>query len=311
MKAVVYGLGEIGKIVARAAVKRGIEIVGAVDINPEIVGKKVGEVVGADIDCKVKDKLEFEGDIAFLTTGSYLDSVYPQIKECIKSGFNVVSTCETLSYPEYRYPKLAKKIDSLAREYNVTVVGTGINPGFILDTLLVVLSSTCVEVERVLAVRSSDASKRRHTFKEKIGVGLKKEEVEEKLRKGEITGHVGYAESVMLVCEAMGLKPDKVFEGQEVVEENGIVKGLKGYGCATKGDKERVRVEFHAYVGAEEFELVEIFGDNSDKWKSTGTRGDLGTAALLINLAWTIAKHPPGLVKMVDLVPYKPAFQIS
>ncbi|RLI88525.1 MAG: dihydrodipicolinate reductase [Archaeoglobales archaeon] len=314
VKAVIYGFGQIGRILAKAAYDRGIEIVGAVDVNPELIGKNIGKLLGLDVDAEVKNSLDFEGDIVFLTTGSYLDSVFPQIKKCVEKGFNVISTCETLSYPEYRYPKLAKEIDALAKENGVTVLGTGINPGFLLDTLLIVLSATSVKIERIKAVRSADALKRRTAFQKKVGVGMDVKEVKRKLESGEITGHVGYAESVMLVCEAMGLKPDDVKEGQEIVAAEGNevlagkVRGLKGYGYALKEGEEKVRIEFHAYAGAEEYEEIVIEGDNPVTWRSTGTRGDLGTAAVIVNLAEAVIDYRSGLIKMLDLIPFRPCF---
>ncbi len=154
VKAVIYGFGEIGRLLAEQALRRGIEITGVVDINPSLVGKKLSEF-GLESEAKISNKLEFDGDLVFLTTGSWLDSVYPQIEECVIKGFNVLSTCETLSYPEYRYPKLAKKIDEIAKQNNISVLGTGINPGFLLDTLLIVLSAPFTEIRKIKAIRSA------------------------------------------------------------------------------------------------------------------------------------------------------------
>ena len=99
VRAVIYGFGEIGRLLAKQALKRGIEITGVVDINPSLVGRKLSEF-GLGSDAKISNKLEFDGDLVFLTTGSWLDSVYPQIEGSVKKGFNVLSTCETLSYHE-------------------------------------------------------------------------------------------------------------------------------------------------------------------------------------------------------------------
>lgn len=298
MKVVIYGFGQIGRLLADACVKRGFEVVGAVDINPEVVGKSLRDF-GIESDAEVSDKLTFEGDLAFVTTGSYLDRVYPQIEECVKSGFNVVSTCETLAYPEYRYPEIARKIDSIARENDVTVLGTGINPGFLLDTLPIVLSAVCTEVNSIKAIRCVDALKRRTQFQKKVGVGLRLEEFE----KANLSGHVGYAESALLIAEALRVDVKEVREGQEPVVENGIVKGIKGFG-EVFGDK-KIRVEFHAYANAEEYELIEIEGDNPVTWRSSGTKGDLGTVAVLINVAKRVVEHEAGLIKMTDLIPFR------
>jgi 4-hydroxy-tetrahydrodipicolinate reductase len=217
----------------------------------------------------------------------------------------VISTCETLSYPRYRYPELAEEIDRLAVENGKTVLGTGINPGFLLDALVVFLSAPFTEVERIKAVRCIDTLKRREPFQKKVGIGLKLEDAEEKLEKGEITGHVGYAESVLLISEALNFSPDEVREGQEFVHDSGEVLGAIGYGSALKNGEEKIRIEFHAYANAEEYERIEIHGDNSIVWTSTGTKGDLGTASVAVNLAEAVVKSEAGLKTMVDLIPFR------
>jgi len=297
MRVVIYGFGQIGRELAKACVKRGFDVVGAIDVNPNLIGKRLSDF-GIKSDGFVSDKIEFEGDLAFVTTSSDLERVFPQIETCLKHGFNVISTCETLAYPEYRYPKIADRLDSIAKDHGVTVLGTGINPGFLLDTLPIVLSSVCVDVEGVKAIRKIDALKRRTQFQRKVGVGMSIEE----FRRSNLSGHVGYAESALLIAEALGIE-GKVLEGQEPIVENGKVLGIWGFG-EVRG-KRFVRIEFHAYAGAEEYELIEIIGDNGVVWKSSGIRGDLGTVAVLVNLAKTVVDHRPGLIKMTDLIPFK------
>lgn len=304
MDAAIYGFGPIGRLIAECCVKRGINVVGAVDINPELKGKKLSDF-GLQSDGMISDRLEFEGDVAFVCTGSYLDRVYPQIEDCLNKGFNVISTCETLSYPRYRYPELAEKIHTLAVDRGKTVVGTGINPGFLLDALVVFLSAPFTEVERIRAVRCIDALKRREPFRKKVGIGLSLEEARKKLEKGEITGHVGYVESMLLISEALNFLPDEVKEGQEFVHENEKVLGAIGYGSALKDGEEKIRIEFHAYANAKEYEKIEIYGDNSIVWTSTGTKGDLGTASVAVNLAEAVVRSDAGLKTMLDFVPFR------
>ncbi len=305
MDVVIYGFGPIGRLVAECCVKKGFNVKGAVDRDPSLIGKPLSEF-GIDSDGVIKKELDFRGDVTFLCTGSYLDDVYPQIVECVKRGFDVVSTCETLSYPYYRYPELSKQIDAAAKGAGKTVLGSGINPGFLLDALVITLSATFTEVNRIVAIRSIDALKRREPFRKKVGIGLDPSTAEEKLRKGEISGHVGYAESVLLISKAMGFEPDDVREGQEFVVSDGKVIGAKGFGSAVKGGEEKIRIEFHAYAGAKEYEEVTVEGDNSIRWKSTGTKGDLGTASVVVNLAEFVVDYKPGLITMADIIPFRP-----
>jgi 4-hydroxy-tetrahydrodipicolinate reductase len=125
------------------------------------------------------------------------------------------------------------------------------------------------------------------------------------LEKGELTGHVGYAESVMLVCDALDFKPDEIKERQEIVAEDDNALGLKGFGSAIKNGREVVKIEFHAYANAEEYEEILIEGDNNIRWRSSGTRGDLGTVAMLINLAEFVVSCESGLMKMSDIIPFR------
>ncbi|MEM1762142.1 MAG: dihydrodipicolinate reductase, partial [Desulfurococcaceae archaeon] len=160
----ICGFGAIGRLVLKLAVERGHEVVSVVDIDEKVVGKDAGEVAGIGrLGVNVSSSLAGleNADVVVHATGSYLDRVFDQVVSIIERGVNVVSTSETLAYPYYRYPVLAKKLDELARMYGVVVIGTGINPGFLLDTLVVTLSSAVTSVKRIRAVRSLDAAKRR------------------------------------------------------------------------------------------------------------------------------------------------------
>lgn len=328
MKVGIYGFGAIGRLIAKVALDRGYEIVGAVDINPELLGKDIGELLN------LKEKLGAivskdpsvlkNADVVFHSTGSYLDKVFDQIVVVVNMGIDVVSTCETLSYPWYRYPVLARRLDELAKMRNVVVLGTGINPGFLLDTLIITLTAPFNVVKEIRAVRSVDAAKRRLPFRKKIGVGEDPKLVEEKLRRGEITGHVGFSESVLLIADAAGINLDKVEEGQKVViaesdiESAGVRvlkgqnRGLIGYGSGYVNGKEIIRLEFHAYVAAPEYEEIKIIGkDYTITWRSSGTPGDMGTAAVLLSLAEKLASYTAGLLTMADLIPFKPNIKIS
>ena len=322
-----YGFGAIARLTARLALERGYEVAAAVDIDPRIVGRDAGEVIGLGeklgVTVSRDPSVLAQADVVIHATGSYLDRVYPQLLRVIGLRRDVVSTCETLSYPWYRYPVLARKLDERASMSGVAVLGTGINPGFLLDTLVVTLSAPFHLIRRVRAVRSVNAAKRREPFRKKIGIGMDPRIVQEKMRKGELTGHVGFAESVLLVADAAGLHPTRVIEGQDVVPaestvesagvrvEKGLNLGAKGYGAAYVGDKEVIRLEFHAYVGAEEYEEIVIEGkDYTVKWRSTGTPGDAGTASVLLHMAEAIQSYGPGLLTMVDLVPFRPRFVV-
>ncbi len=322
MRIVVYGLGPIGSLIARKAFERGYEIVGGVEVDPDKVGRSVGEVVGVKgLDAPVihdRDALDFlkrvKPDVAVISTGSYLGSVYPQIAKCIEAGVDVVSTSETLAYPWYRYPELATLIDRAAKMADVRVIGTGVNPGFIFDTLPAVMSTVCTRVERIVVKRMMDASKRRLAFQKKIGVGLPPSEFEKLMEEGILTGHVGYAESVYLLASMLGVELERVEEWQEpmvaknpvesggVKVEAGRVYGIRGGALGYSEGREFIRFEFIAAVGYEDRDEVLIEGEPTLKWVcETGISGDIATAGAVLNVLARIKHAPPGLITMKHL----------
>jgi Uncharacterized conserved protein related to dihydrodipicolinate reductase len=323
IRAVVYGVGPIGQLIARVALEKGFDVVGAIDIDPQKVGKDLGEVLGLDKTLGIKvesdaDKVlrDSNPDVVLHSTGSFFDKVYPQIMRAVRVGADVVSTCETLAWPWYRYPDLAELVDNYARNYGSTVLGAGVNPGFVFDVLPAVLSTTLTRLEKITVTRSLDASKRRYSFQKKIGLGMTPTQFREALGRGEITAHVGFAESVLLMASMMGLRLDRVEEGQEAIIadrhyetqyfriEEGQVRGVVGHGSGFIGDKEVIRVELRACVECEDFEEVRLMGEPSITWRSTGTSGDPATAAVIVNLAPRVLNARPGLVTLKDLVNY-------
>ena len=324
IRIVIYGLGPIGALIAKNVLRRrGIEVVGGVDIAPDKVNKDLGEVIGLDRqlgvgvvhdDDALSLLLKTKPHVVLHSTATYLDRIYPQIVKCIKAGANVISTSETLAYPWYRYPELATLIDEMAKKYCVRVIGTGVNPGFVFDVLPAFLSSVCVDVGGISIIRSIDASKRRYSFQKKYGLSMTLQEFREKISRGEITAHVGYAESIMLISCMLGLKIDRVIEGQEPILADkymetqyfkiqpGQVCGIRGYGVGYINNREFIRLELLAAVGRTDYDEVVIDGEPPAKWRNEyGTAGDIATAAMIINVIPRVLKASPGLLTMKDI----------
>jgi len=150
IKIVQFGVGPIGAEVVRYALrKEGIKIVGAIDTDKNKVGKDLGELtVGRNLGVRITDDADAvlsrtKPDVVLHSTGSYLEDVKPQLLKIINSGADLVSTCEELAYPFLRHPQLSRELDTRARKKGVTVLGTGVNPGFVMDTLLVTATGVC------------------------------------------------------------------------------------------------------------------------------------------------------------------------
>ncbi len=326
IRVVLYGCGVMGRKTAEAILdKESIEIVGALDIVEDIIGKDLGDLLetpkktGVMID-KDGDALfsKVGADAVILTTTSHLESVLPQIEQCVKAGLNVISTCEELSFPWKRSPELARQIDDLAKQQGVTVVGTGINPGFLMDTLPISLTGPCLSVEEIKVTRMMDSSKRRIPFQKKVGTGLTQEGFRKQIASGTITGHVGLLESINMIAsglnweleESIELPPEPILAEREIKTALGTVRpgdviGLLSIAYAKRNGKKVITLEFNANAGVEEeYDEIVIEGVPPIHQKIIGgVHGDVGTVAVTINTIPKAVKALPGLLVMKDLPP--------
>jgi len=324
VKAVLFGAGVIGCRVAKFILeKEGIELVGAIDVAPDKVGKDLGDIlgIGKRLGVVISNNADAvyrktKPDITVHTTSSFLKQVYPQIAKSLQYGVDVVSTCEELSYPYFGDPALAKKLDALAKRKKATVLGTGVNPGFVMDTLPITLTGVCQKVEHITVMRQMNAATRRIPFQKKIGAGLTVEEFREKIDKKLITGHVGLEQSMSMIADALGWKLDKVEVGtvepviaktpvqSDVIKvEPGRASGTRQTARGIMGGREVILFDFRAYIGAEEeFDSVTIDGVPPINEKiSPCTHGDFATIAMVVNSIPKVINAPPGLMTMKDL----------
>ncbi|MFQ5553490.1 MAG: dihydrodipicolinate reductase, partial [Thermoplasmata archaeon] len=202
-----FGLGPIGAALTRECLRRGYEIVGGVDVDPAKVGRDVGELIGEKaLGAKVAPDIpsavqKGDVDVVLHAATSYLWEAHPQLAEAFRVGAHVVSTCEELAYPWRSHRHFAQEIDQAAKWEDVTVLGTGANPGFVMDTLVVALASACRAVTHVQAQRVLDASRRRLPLQQKVGIGLRPREFAERAKVGAV-GHVGTYESIDMIGAA-------------------------------------------------------------------------------------------------------------
>ena len=319
-KAVQFGCGPIGCSVVRYAWQRpDIDLVGAIDIDESLIGRDLGEVAGINNKPGViisTDAVlsQVKPDVVFLTTSSYLKVIYPQVEKCIAAGANVISTCEELAYPHRKDPQLSAEIDRIARANNVTVLATGVNPGFLMDAWPLFMTGVCQQVKRVKAVRVQDASPRRGPFQKKIGAGCTLEEFEKLVAAGTLK-HVGLPESIAMIAGGLGWRLDEINESIEpvvamapvktdfVAVEPGQAAGVRQVGRGICAGEELVTLEFEAYVGApESYDAVYVTGTpNLEVVIKGGTHGDIATAAIVVNSVHRVIDAPSGLVTMKDL----------
>lgn len=324
VRAVLYGAGSIGSSIARLLLrKKGVKIVGAIDSAPHKARRDLGELIGAEEPLGVAVSSSagevfsrVKADIALHATSSFLKEVYPQLVELVRHKVNVISTCEELAYPYASNADLAEELDELAKQNDVTVLGTGINPGFLMDTLAITLTGVCQEIRHIKIERVIDAAKRRTPFQKKIGAGLTPEEFKEKMERRDITGHVGLRESIAMTADALGWNLQKIdighvepiiaegrVESDALKVESGRVAGLKQDAYGAVDGTPVITLAFKAYIGAEEeYDSVRIDGTPSIYQKITPcVHGDLGTAAIIVNSIPKVINAKPGLRTMKDL----------
>jgi len=318
IRVIQFGVGPIGAGVARVIANRpDFQFVGAIDIDPHKVGKDLGRLIGLERDLGVKvandaaKVLQKNADVVMHCTVSSLAQAEPQLAMIIQAGKNIVSTCEELAMP-WGQKAIAKRIDALAKKHKVTVLGTGINPGFMMDTLPIVLTGVCQQVKAIRVNRTVDASNRRRPLQAKIGTGMTVEEFKQKA--GKEIRHVGLTESVAMLAYALRWKLDKVEEtiapvvAQAPVKTEyfdvapGFVTGVEqsGYGYVN-GEK---KIELHLRMCVDAGESVdEVIIDGKPPIHSIvkGVHGDLSTAAVAANCVRRVVDGDPGLMTMADL----------
>ena len=322
IKVLHIGLGPIGAAVVRqVASRKGFAIVGAVDIDAAKIGRDLGDVcdAGRKLRVKVTDDIaktikSARPDVAVLCTSSSLKKVVPEFEAVLKLKVPIVSTTEELAYPVKHNRAAARRIDAMARRARVAVIGTGVNPGFTMDALPIALTAVCERVTAIDVDRVQDAGIRRLPFQQKIGAGLTREEFAERVRAGTVR-HVGLAESITMIADAMNWKLDRVTDeiqpkiadrqvsSQFLTVDAGLVCGLVQDGVGYVKGKPAIRLHMEAYLGApESFDAVRIDGHPPIFMKiAGGVHGDVATASITVNTIPKVLEAPPGLRTMRDM----------
>jgi len=321
LKYVQFGLGPIGeKIVSYAVGRENLDLAGAIDIDKKKVNRDVGELIGIEhLGVSVSDDADHvlgnsSAKVVVLSTVSTFAELEDQLLLCIKHGKNVVTSSEELAFPWAQHPDLAEKIDREAKRNNVTILATGVNPGFVMDSLPIFLTSVCQKVDSIRVERHQDASIRRLPFQKKIGAGLSLKEFEEKAS-AKIIRHVGFTESIQMIAHCMGWQLDR---SEDIVEpaiadrnvESSFIKVKKGEvaGVCQTGrgfinGKAVITLELQAYLGhpaPKDAVLIEGEPPLYSEVKG-GVNGDIATCAIVVNAMPKVLQSEPGLKTMPEI----------
>lgn len=326
IRVVIWGLGTMGTLMAKIlSEKEGIEITGAVDLNPEKAGKSLGDITGSSrhgeitVTAKADEVLERDGDLVLLATSSFIGETAEPVRQIVKSGKNVITIAEEWAFPRLTAPKTAEEIDGLAKACGVTVLGTGVNPGFVLDTLIIALTGACAGVSKISARRVNDLSPFGPTVMASQGIGLSPEEFGLGLERGVIAGHIGFEQSIHMIASSLGIRLEKITQSIEPIisrtsRKTACVSISPGQvaGCSHRAegwsDDSPVIILEHPQQVHPETENVET-GDFIHIEGTPDIRlaiqpeipGGTATAALAVNMIPHVLNAPAGLACMMDL----------
>ncbi len=325
----IWGFGAMGSGMAKMLVeKEGIEIVAICDRNKSRAGREMYEYLGVERGDRpavpfIKDVDEAfpEGccDVVLTATDSFTKEAFPRLKTCLEKKLNVISTAEEMAYPQAQNPELAAELDKIAKENGVTILGTGINPGLIMDLLVVILTGAMTRLDSVKAERINSLSPFGHTVMEEQGVGITVDEFNNGVETGRLSGHVGFAESISMIADAVGWKVDDIQTQMKPIVTD--VDRKSPHGFAAAGNVAGVNMTGQGYVGGkvlidmlhpQQIEPEQVGVNTGDYITLKGTpeinmsikpetEGGLGTIAMCVNMIPQVINASPGLKTMLDL----------
>ena len=322
MRVVLCGVGPIGQGIARLALEtEGLRVVGAADASSDKAGKDLGTVLGNPRKLRIKIQGDIaklarktKADVAILSTTSSIREAKSQVALLVQRGLNVVTTCEELAFPTPEHQSAYRDLDRLARKKKVSVLGTGVNPGYAMDALVLMMTAPCAQVERVSVTRIVDAGTRRLPLQRKVGAGLNLSQFRRAMTEGSVR-HVGLSESAHMIAAGLGWKLDKVEETLEpaIAPRDldteylripaGAAAGIKQSARAFRKGSLAISLELQMFVGAES-PRDHILIDGAPPIEMTiagGVAGDVATAAIVINVIPKVLSAPAGVVTMRDI----------
>jgi 2,4-diaminopentanoate dehydrogenase len=324
LKIAQFGLGPIGRSCVRLAAERpNLELVGGIDIDPLLADRPLADVCGLESNHAGRVHSTFQDlwqevrpDVILHTAGSRAAVSFAQCRPMLEKGLTVISSCEELLYPAFRAPAETREIDELCQLTGGRILGTGVNPGFVLDLLPVCLSGVCRSVGGVYGERVVNASLRRQPLQQKIGSGLHPDEFRRLWREGK-AGHAGFKESLLLIADAFGWRMGEIVESldpviatREIVTQHfhvpaGMTRGLHQIVRAESAEGHRIHLDLKMILDAEDpHDLVRLDSDPAVEARlAGGVFGDMATVASLVNCIPRLLSAAPGVRLMTEIPP--------
>ncbi len=327
MRVVLCGVGGVGRNVTRLLRARpGYRIVAACSRNPDLTGRDLGELAGGGplgvaVAGDLGTALGEPADLLLVATTSFLGEVAADVRAGLERGLNVITTAEEAAFPWIIDAGLAGELDELARERGVSVIGVGLNPGFIFDALLLTASGIAWDVRGIDIRRVVDVSRFSAAIQRRLGIGFTAERFAEGVAAGSITGHIGFPQSFHLAARCMGVRIDRIesgfeplvadraHDGEHLSVEPGTTAGFVQRYRAVCAGRPWMSAEFIAHVdppaaGHEPCDSIRIDGYNAVNLAiNPGCQPQLGTAAMIANMMPRLLEARPGYLTVADLAP--------
>lgn len=331
VKVIIWGFGSMGSGMAKMLLKKeGIDIVGVIDGWDKLVGRGIFDILGVSPEGKedvvvthVDNKADVikpgAADVVLLATDSFTGKAFEKMKFILEQKLNCITTAEQMAYPQAQEPELAKQLDEIAKENGVSVLGTGINPGLIMDYLVLVLSGACEEVDHITAKRINSLSPFGPAVMEEQGVGFTVDKFKDLDSKGELAGHVGFEESIQMMADAIGWELEGVRTSKEAIVSSvyrkapyaevqaGDVAGVNMLGFGTVDGEDKIEMVHPQQVepqleGVDTGDYIILKGEPNISMAITPeVPGGIGTIAMIVNSIPNIINATPGLKTMIDL----------
>ncbi|MCL5987229.1 MAG: 2,4-diaminopentanoate dehydrogenase [Actinobacteria bacterium] len=326
LKVVQWGLGAMGSMMARLVTeKESLDLVGAVASRKEKIGQDVGLTIGLghEVGIQVKDNIvdaimDSKPDVVLHARNSFLSEASPEIKQSIKHNVNVITIAEELAFPWATNIEESRELDNMAKNHGVTVFGTGINPGFVLDLLVVMLTGISARVKKIEAKRINDLSSYGPTVMRTQGVGTTPEEFQVGIKDGSIVGHVGFVQSTHMIARALNWSLDEVVETREPIISNvlrktefvkvkpGMVAGCRHIAFGKVRGETRIVLEHPQQIhpeleGVDTGDYIRIAGEPDISLQIVPEiPGGIGTVAIAVNMIPFVCEAKPGLLSALD-----------
>jgi 4-hydroxy-tetrahydrodipicolinate reductase len=327
IRVLVLGTGQMGSGIARVVLqKQGLQLAGVYARRKQREGMDVGGVIELDRDLGIHVETNLEKvldrvrpHVAIQATCSTVADALEEISTLLRYGVHIISIAEEMSFPRYRSPATAEELEALAIQHSVALLGAGINPGFVLDLLIIMLTGACADVQAISARRVNDLAPYGPSVLATQGVGLTPEDFNKGIESGTVVGHIGFPESIHMIASALGWTIDRIEEDRKpivskvtretpfMVVQPGQVAGCLHRAVAYRGNTAVVTLnhpqQIHPHAeGVETGDMIEITGTPNLRFVGTPEiPGGVGTCALAVNMIPRVLNAKPGLYSMADL----------